>query len=151
MVFYSMQDKFSAEIELVNKVRCKLVTDSWSIIQLVCSGGQAHFSISYKKNGKIKNVFPDLLAHNDKNIIIGEIKENFDNGDYLKLLDLQDADEALKKLSKVMLMRTGKTFTRKDYLFVLINSEPFPSPVPLISQYVYNCDNDSFCLIHPAI
>jgi hypothetical protein len=143
-----MPDKFSTEIELVNKFRINLVDSRWNIIQLVCSGGQAHFSISYRHNGKLKNIFPDVVAYNDEHILIGEIKEMFDENDYNKLLELKASDEGLKKLSKVISMRSGNTYEKQDIIFSLIHSEnPYPQ-IESIHQYVYT---DGDFLINPPI
>jgi hypothetical protein len=147
MVFYLMRDKFSAEIQLVNNLRIKLVATDWNIIQLVCSGGQAHFSISYKKDGKLKNIFPDVVAFNNDNILIGEIKEKFDEGDYLKLLELRSSDDGLSKLLKVIAMRSGHSYKKEDIIFSLVHSQTTSKQVQAIHQYVYN--NDNFNLISP--
>ena len=142
-----MRDKFSAEIQLVNNLRIKLVATDWNIIQLVCSGGQAHFSISYKKDGKLKNIFPDVVAFNNDNILIGEIKEKFDEGDYLKLLELRSSDDGLSKLLKVIAMRSGHSYKKEDIIFSLVHSQTTSKQVQAIHQYVYN--NDNFNLISP--
>jgi Holliday junction resolvase len=133
-----MQDNFSAEIGLVNQIRVKLVDDGWSIIQLVCSGGQAHFSISYAMGGRLKNIYPDIVAFNDKNILIGEIKEKFDKNDYLKLLELKSSGEGLKKLLKSVSLRTGESYQIKNILFYLVHSQAEPSPVRHIHQFAYS-------------
>ncbi len=142
-----MPDKFSAEIELVNKLRINLVDRGWTIIQLVCSGGQAHFSISYDKGGKLKNIFPDVVAFNDENIFVGEIKEKFDEGDYLKLLELKLADDGLRKLLKVVAMRSGNSYQQEDIIFSLVNSQITFNPVQSIHQYVYS--DGGFLLVAP--
>ena len=147
MVFCLMLDKFSAEIQLVNKLRIKLVATDWNIIQLVCSGGQAHFSISYKQDGKLKNIFPDVVAFNNDSILIGEIKEKFDEGDYLKLLELRSSDDGLSKLLKVIAMRSGHSYKKEDIIFSLVHSQTTSKQVQAIHQYVYN--NDNFNLISP--
>jgi len=148
MVFYLMQDEFSAEIALVNKLRIKLVDSGWSIVQLVCSGGQAHFSISYRQDGKLKNIFPDVVAFNNDYILIGEIKEKLDENDYLKLLELSSSDEGLKKLLKVVSMRSGNTYQKEKIIFSLVHSQLPPKSIKVIHQFVYS-DND-FLSIPPS-
>jgi hypothetical protein len=147
MVFCLMLDKFSAEIQLVNKLRIKLVATDWNIIQLVCSGGQAHFSISYKQDGKLKNIFPDVVAFNNDNIFIGEVKENFDNNDYLKLLELRSSEDGLRKLLKVITMRSGNSYKKEDIIFSLVHCHIATKPVQHIYQYAYN--NNDFIFIAP--
>jgi len=118
-----MQVDFSPEIQLVNKLRVELKERNWSIIQLVCSGGQTHFSVTYKCQGKNKTVFPDLVAFKEKQIIIGEIKELFDQKDHDKLIELYDSELAYKIITKNISLRTK---TEQDYFsihYVLINQD----------------------------
>lgn len=115
---------FSAEIQVVNKLRVELKKREWSIVQLVCSGGQAHFSVTYKYQGKNKTVFPDLVAYRDNQVIIGEIKELFDQDDHNKLTELSDSELAYKRITKNISIRTKAPQDIFSINYILINQDP---------------------------
>ncbi|WP_417681997.1 hypothetical protein [Pseudidiomarina aquimaris] len=133
-----MQDDFSSEILLVNKLRKMLLGNGYEILQLVCSGGQAHFSISYINQGKRKNTFPDLVAFDENNIFVGEVKSGFDESDYKKLLGLKASKEALKSLLRNINIRTKRVYSEHDIVFLLVHADSSSQPVPDVRQLVYH-------------
>lgn len=134
MVYYSMQGKFSPEIRLVNTLRLALIEKEWTILQLVCSGGQAHFSITYSLDSKSKTVFPDLVAYKGNKILIGEIKELFDQKDHDKLLEISNSELAKSRITKNISIRTN--IPSGDFLldYVLINQDITSKQVSKINQ-----------------
>lgn len=136
---------FSEETQIVNKLRAYLVVNGWHIIQLVSPGGQAHFSISYKMNGKLKNIFPDLIACSNNEILIAEVKPTFDLDDHNKLLELKNSEEALDRIIKVMGMRMeGTNYQKSDITFALVHSNCAYIGQSLINQYILKDENFIF-------
>lgn len=135
-----MLGKFSAEIHLVNNLRLELKKKGWSIIQLVCSGGQAHFSITYKFEGKNKTVFPDLFAYKDNQIIIGEVKELFDQKDHDKLIELINSELAHLRITNNITIRTKVPQSRLLVNYILINQDINSQKFSKLDQLVFSKD-----------
>ncbi|MFH4618167.1 hypothetical protein [Vibrio furnissii] len=144
-----MPDSFSPEIKVVNAFRKYLESGEWDIIQLVCSGGQAHFSVSYKHDGKNKTVFPDVVAIKENVILIGEIKENFSLDDQNKLLEMQASALVDKRLKKNLSLRRSVPECLLSVEYVLIHSNKnnmFPSKIKQIictdNSYIVRLPNE---------
>ncbi|VAF08621.1 Uncharacterised protein [Enterobacter hormaechei] len=145
--FSLMQGDFSNEIMMVNEFRKYLQSNNWQVVQLVCSGGQAHLSISYKDNGKNKTVFPDVIAIRDKMILVGEIKGRYNYSDELKLIEIKNSSLAQERLIKNIAMRFGLDKNELYAEFALINSSFDPVQSSSLYQFVF--EGEIFVLIHP--
>lgn len=143
-----MQGNFSNEILMVNAFRKYLQSNNWQTVQLVCSGGQAHMSISYKENGKNKTVFPDVIALRGRVILIGEIKSRYDSRDECKLIEINNSSLAQERLIKNLAMRFDLNEKELRVEFALVNSSF--EPIQLSSLYQFVFDGKDFLLIQPC-
>lgn len=73
------------EVDVFNSMRTWLRQEGAEVFQLVPPGGQAPLSLSFKVDGKLRTVFPDLLALRGEVIWVGELKPKFDRRDHAKL------------------------------------------------------------------
>lgn len=142
-----MQVDFSGEIKLVNELRGYLYSNGWDTIQLVCSGGQAHMSISYKKNNVNKTIFPDVVALKNNIILLGEVKEFFDFEDEKKLLEIFNSSLAQERLKKNISIRLNLHKHDLKIVYVLIHSDINSQKLHEIYQLVF--DGKVFSIISP--
>jgi hypothetical protein len=132
-----LDDVFSAEVRVANALRIYLLSERKTIIQLVTSGAQAPYSITYTDSeGHRKTIFPDLLCWDGQAAYVGEIKPSFSQQDRDKLIALMNSNDGEIRV-RHLLNRTGcpeaKTLLLK---FVLIFAGmPTPEAYPL-SQLV---------------
>ena len=148
MEFYLMQVNFSDEIFIVNEFRKYLQSNDWNIIQLVCSGGQAHMSISFKIQGRNKTVFPDVIALRDNLILIGEVKSRYDYNDEQKILEIMNSELAQSRLMKNISIRFDMNEMDLCIMYALINSEVDSVESSCLYQFVF--DGEHFLLKPPT-
>lgn len=120
-----MDKKFSHETRLVNQLREHLLSNKFTIAQLVSPGGQCHLSISFtdSKTGKKRTAFPDLVCFSDKEIIIGEVKPKFSKADKSKLLSLKSSADADLNIRKT-LSRKYSELENLPLIYLLIHGDP---------------------------
>ena len=143
-----MQVNFSDEIFIVNEFRKYLQSNDWNIIQLVCSGGQAHMSISFKIQGRNKTVFPDVIALRDNLILIGEVKSRYDYNDEQKILEIMNSELAQSRLMKNISMRFDMDEMDLCIMYALINSEVDSVESSFLYQFIF--DGEHFLLRPPT-
>lgn len=136
MGFYSMQARFSHEISLANDFRYYLEENGWYIYQLVCSGGQAHMSISYNDNGCNKTVYPDVIASKGCTVMLGEIKNYYCEADREKLLGISLSEVAKKRVRRIISLRSGIAADKFDIVFNLIHADSKSLPCCCVGQFV---------------
>ncbi|MCH9297427.1 hypothetical protein QM637_10105 [Pantoea allii] len=139
-----MQADFSHEISLANEFRYYLEDNGWCIYQLVCSGGQAHMSISFNDLGFNKTVYPDVIALKDHTIMLGEIKNYYCEADREKLLEVSLSEVAKKRVRKIISMRSGIEADKLDIIFNLIHSDSKSLPCYCAGQFIKSGGNFNF-------
>lgn len=148
MGFYLMQANFSHEISLANDFRDYLESNEWCIYQLVCSGGQAHMSISYNDHGCNKTVYPDVIALKGHTIMLGEIKGYYCEADREKLLEISLSELAKKRIRKMISLRSGVPADKLEIVFNLIHTDIKSLPCYCAGQFIKN--DGFFNFVEPA-
>jgi len=141
-----MPVNFSDEIIIANCFREYLRCHEWEICQLVCSGGQAHMSISYTVNDRRKTVFPDVIAIKNNTILIGEIKGRFNESDKLKLLEIYVSSLAQDRLKKNISLRFNLIAEELEIKYALIHGQLDSMADPFVYQYKFNGLSFEICL-----
>ena len=130
-------NSFSKETKVANELKVVLSDNSWTVIQLVSPGGQAHFSITFFDSIKAKTVFPDLIAYKKGIVLVGEIKAGFDSGDKNKLIAISDVDMAMSQLKDNIRLRLNIPILDDiEVVVALIHAEQNTSIDPEIDQIV---------------
>lgn len=121
-----MSDKYSKEILLCNKFHTYLVDNQFTILQIICPGAQATYSITYtgKEGDKKKTIFPDCIFLKDSAIFIGEMKPKFSNSDKLKLLNLKMAKDGATNIKSLIKRVLKIDVSNYKIHFCLVHGDP---------------------------
>lgn len=123
------------EIDVFNKARTWLAQESATVIQLVPPGGQAPLSLTFNVNGKLRTVFPDILALRRGVIWVGELKPKYDRNDHVKLKLIRDF--ASKQIQDICGRVSGQDLGSSLISYVLCHSDNRSLPCDVVYQWIF--------------
>lgn len=78
-----------SELQVFNAVRQRLRELDATVLQLVAPGGQAPLGVTISKPQGRRTCYPDLIAHMDHPLLIGEMKPRYSAADHQKVVSMK--------------------------------------------------------------
>lgn len=141
-----MSDNYSGEMSVCNWLHRYLISNSYTIVQLICPGAQATLSIRYDSPSlkRAKIIFPDLLAISSSSIVVGELKEGFSISDKDKMLDLSNSSNGSEKVRILLERVTSLDLANRSIEYLLVHSDFNAVHDRDISQLILNDDKNAW-------
>ncbi len=131
-------ERFSGETRIANAIRTYLRANGYEIVQLVCPGGQATYSVSWlDADGTRKTCYPDLLCVRDE-LVVGEFKTRRSASDRRKLLNMRSSATARAAIAGLCSRAIGRDLRAIRFVFALIHGEPPTVPDPELDEFIVN-------------